>query len=213
MIIKNTSKYRFVSTIKWKSVLYLLLFLMNVQLHHAQDLFVEAGLGMGRVTDKKHAFGKGELHVNAMKSFRFGELGLDVSFGGNFIPNNATLTSDQMEIVSPNDSKFWAITALYRVPIKNRVFIEPRLGYSNLFFYVHTDDRTKIAQSNFTAGMGIGGSFNNVMITLRYQYIGRTPKYTGFRNSIKIISNSERLSLVLLRVSYRFTLNKVFRKH
>lgn len=186
--------------------------MLGIQFNQAQDLFVEAGLGMGRVMDKEHIFGKGELHANVISPFRFGELGLDVSFGGNFIPNNTTVIHDNIEMLSSNDSKFWAISIVYRVPVVNQFFVESRFGYSNLFSYVHTDDRTKVFQSNFTLGVGLGRKFNKIMISLRYQYFGRTPEYSGFRNSIKVISNSERLSLVLLGVSYRFTLNNIFRR-
>ena len=212
MIYNNSLEYQLVFYNKLKFLSLLSFCILNIQLNQAQYLFVEAGLGIGRVVDKEHAFGKGELTVNATKPFKFGELGLDVSFGGNFIPNSTNITIDNAEVISSSDSKFWAISILYRAPIKNIVFIEPRFGYSNLFSFVHTDDRTRISQSNFTAGIGVGRSFNNIMLSLRYQYFGRTPNYTGVRNGMTVISNPEPLSMVLLRVSYRFTLENVFRR-
>lgn len=205
---------KFQSTLKNKSRYFLLLVLLifKMQFIHAQDIFMEVGVGIGNIAENKHSLGKGELHFNIIKSYKFGQLGLDFSTGGNFIPGSRKTVNENVEILSSNDSKFGAITILYRLPIKKHLFVEPRFGYSTLFSFVHTDDKTKITQPNFSVGIGIGGNINKFTLSLRYQYIGVTSDFNGTRNTTIVKSNSESLALVLFRVSYRLRLNNLFRK-
>lgn len=195
---------------KSKYVLLLAFLLFKTQSIVAQHTFMEIGVGIGNVVENKNARGKGELHFNIIKPYKFGQLGLDVSTGGNFIPGTTNTVDENMEILSSNDFKFSAITVLYRLPVKQYFFVESRLGYSSLFTFVHTDDKTKISQPNFTVGIGIGAHLNNFTLSLRYQHLGVTPNYIGTKNTIIVKSNPESLDLLLLRVSYRFNLKKLF---
>ncbi|MCK8481508.1 hypothetical protein [Psychroserpens algicola] len=195
---------------KPRHFLLLFAFVLTLQFIHAQDTFMEVGVGIGNVIGNKNTRGKGEFHLNIMKSYPFGQIGLDFLTGGNFIPGSTNTGDENIEILSSNDFKFGAITFFYRLPIKKHLFVEPRFGYSSLFSFVHTDDETKINQSNFTAGIGIGGHINNFTLSLRYQYLGVTPNYEGTDNTITVKSNSESLGLLLFRISYRFNLKKIF---
>ena len=200
------------SMLKNKSWYFIVLVLcvFKIQPISAQDKFIEVGIGIGNVTGNRNARGKGELHFNIIKSYKFGQLGLDVSTGGNFIPGTSNTADENTEILSSNDFKFTNITVLYRLPIKSHLFVESRLGYSSLFSFVHTEDKTKISQPNFTAGIGIGAYINNFTLSLRYQYLGVTPNYEGTKNMTIVKSNSESLGLLLFRISYRFDLKNVF---
>lgn len=200
------------SMLKNKSWYFIVLVLcvFKIQPISAQDKFIEVGLGIGNVTGNRNARGKGELHFNIIKSYKFGQLGLDVSIGGNFIPGTTNTTDENIEILSSNDFKFTTITVLYRLPIKSHLFVEPRFGYSSLFSFVHTDGKTKITRPNFTIGIGIGTHLNNFTLSLRYQYLGVTPDYSGIKNETIVNSNSESLALLLFRISYRFNLKNIF---
>lgn len=196
--------------IKPKYLLFLVLLLLKIELINAQDSYMEVGLGIGNVIGNRNARGKGELHFNIIKSYQFGQLGLDISTGGNFIPGITSIEDENIETLSSNDFKFTTLMVFYRLPIKKHFFIESRFGYSSLFAFVHTDDKTKISQPNFTAGIGIGGHINNFTLSLRYQYLGVTPNYEGTKNMTIVRSNSESLGLLLFRISYRFVLQNLF---
>jgi len=172
---------------------------------------MEVGVGLGNIVGEEHSLGKSEVHFNVLKSYNFGQLGLDFSTGGNFIPGTRDMMEGNTEVLSAADSKFGSVSMVYRLPIKKYFFIEPRAGYASLHSFVHTDDKTKISQSNFTAGIGVGGTINKLSLSLRYQYFGLTADYEGVKNGIILKSNAEPVAVVLLRVSYRFSLDKFFR--
>jgi hypothetical protein len=177
----------------------------------AQDVFTEAGVGLGNIIGEEHPKGKAEIYINVLKSYNFGEIGLDISTGGNFIPGNSSGIEDNIETLSPNDAKFTSISAFYRLPLIKDIFVEPRFGYSSLFYYIHADNERKINKSNITYGLGIGTTlFENLSLSLRYQNFGNTPNYEGTKETTTIISRSESLNLVLLRVAYRFNWNSIF---
>lgn len=190
--------------------LTIFLFIAVFQGIDAQDIFIEVGAGIGNSVGQKNSRGKGELHFSILKSYQFGQLGLDFSSGGNFIPGITSIEDENMETLPSNDFKFTTIMAFYRLPIKKHFFIESRLGYSSLFSFVHTEDKTKISQPNFTAGITLGGQVNNFILSLKYQYLGVTPNYSGIRNTTIVKSNSKSLAVLLFRISYRFNLNDLF---
>jgi len=171
---------------------------------------MEVGVGIGKIVGNKNAQVKGELHFNIIKSYKFGQLGIDFSTGGSFIPEFKENGDETIKILSSNDFKFGSITMLYRLPIKKYMFVESRFGYSTLFSFVHTDDKTKITQPNFTIGIGIGGNINKFTLSLRYQYLGVTPDYEGTSYTTIVKSNSKSLALVLFGISYRFGFNNIF---
>lgn len=190
----------------------ILLFLFFSQINHAQNTFIEIGFGVGNVIGKKHTLGKAEFHLNILKSLSLGEIGFDFSTGGNFIPGNRKTLEDNIETLSPNDSRFISLSFFYRLLIKKHFFIEPRIGYASLYSFVHTDDTTRINQGNLTTGIGIGAHIDDFTISFRYQHLGNTPNYEGIKNTTIIKSNSEFLGLVLLRISYRINLDTIFGK-
>ncbi|MBX2872499.1 MAG: hypothetical protein KTR30_10380 [Saprospiraceae bacterium] len=172
----------------------------------AQKNAVEIGVGIGNLVEGEHRLGKAEVHFSLFRAFQFGELGLDFASGGNFIPGESGITEDNSDILSSKDSRFSSIALLYRIPFQKHLFVEPRLGYSSLSAFIHTDDRRKLRQPNFSAGLGLGASLGNLSLSLRYQYLGKTADFTGFRGSTEVISVSEPVSLLLFRTSYRFNL-------
>ena len=115
---------------------------------------------------------------------------------------------DDSEIISPKDIRFGAISLTYRAPIQKHLFIEPRLGYASLRAYVHTDDRAQLKQPNLSVGMGLGTSFDNLTLSLRYQYFGKTAEYLGFRGLTEVRSLAAPVSMILLRVGFRVGLGK-----
>ncbi len=178
---------------------------------NAQNLQIETGFAMGNVVGEEHSLGKAELHLSFLKCYKFGQLGLDFSTGGNFIPGERSTTEGNTEILSPNDTKFGSITFLYRLPITKHIFVEPRMGYASLYAWVNTDDSRRIQQSNFSAGVGLGAYVRRFTFSLRYQYYGRTADYMGSRDGTIIVSNSEHIDMIFLRWSYRFGLDKLFK--
>lgn len=212
MNLLNTSKCALKLMKKSKCLCSIVISLVLIQSSVAQGVVAEVGVGIGNVAGKKHNLGKAEVHLSVFKSFQFGQLGLDFATGGNFIPGTRSTVTANSETLSPNDSQFGSISILYRLPIKKYLFIEPRLGYTSLFAYVHTDDKTSISQPNFSAGVAFGGTIKEITLSLRYQYYGSTASYEGFKDSVMVKSNSEPLSLVLFRVSYRFGLGDLFGK-
>lgn len=182
-----------------------------VHQNYGQDIQMEIGLAIGKVNGKGHNLGKGEIHFNILKTYKFGQIGLDFSNGGNFIPGTRAIEEDNIETLSSSDSKFGAIAILFRLKIKKHFFIEPRFGYASLYSFVNTVDRNSISQDNITAGLGVGSKINRFTISLRYQYFGTTDNYEGFRNSTLIKSNSETLEIIFLRMSYSFGLDKLFK--
>jgi len=174
----------------------------------AQESYLEGGFGIGNVLGSTHRSGKAELHIGVFKGFPFGELGLDLSGGGNFIPGTNSIEEPGVEILSPNDVKFASVMLLYRFPLIKNIFIEPRLGYTALNVFVHTTDITKLRQDNISAGIGIGVSLDKIALSLRYQYNGETSDYEGLRDAGTVKSFSEPVSMILLRMSYHLELNK-----
>ena len=191
-------------------LLVFMIMILLVPSIQAQSLQFETGVAIGNVTTK-HSLGKAELHFNLLKCYNFGQLGLDFATGGNFIPGERSTLEGNTETLSPNDSKFSSINVLYRRPIKKAFFVEPRMGYASLFSFVHTDDSRKITQPNFTMGLGVGGYIGRFTFSLRYQYYGKTASYQGARDNTVVISNPESFDLVLLRMSYRFGLDRLFK--
>ena len=184
----------------------------SIQHSVAQSLFTEVGLGIGNVVREEHTLGKSEIFFNILKTYKFGEIGLDFSSGGNFIPGERSIVEGSTEILSPNDTRFTSISILYRMPIKNYLFVEPRFGYTTLSYFLHTDDKTKIRQPNVNYGIGIGLTlFSKLSISIRYQYLGNTPKYKGQKGTTSVISNSESINLVLIRMGYKFSWDKLLK--
>lgn len=183
----------------------IIMLLCTIQYCSSQDLFTEVGLGLGTVAGKEHPKGRAEIYINILKSYKFGEIGLEFATGGNFVPGTSISTKNNIETLSSNDAKFNSIAAFYRLPILKKIYFEPRLGYSKLFYWVHADNERKINKSNVSYGLGVGGTFSeNSSLSLSYQNLGNTPGYEGSKNFTTIISRSKSLKLVLLRVAYRF---------
>lgn len=189
-----------------KFPLTFLLLLAFSQICHSQNLFIEGGIGIGNIVGSSHHLGKSEIHLNIIQSFNFGQLGIDFSSGGNFIPLGDDDNGPGIRMLVPNDTRFNSIVLLYRLPIKKHFFIEPRVGYASLSAFVHTDDQSKIQRSNLTAGFGFGGILGRFSLSLRYQYFGKTQDYEGRISAANVVVRSvaEPVSIVLLRMSYRF---------
>jgi hypothetical protein len=184
-----------------------------IKYSNAQSLFTEVGFGIGNVVGEKHTLGKSEIYFNILKNNKFGAIGFDFYSGGNFIPGERSIIKGNTEILSPNDTRFNSISIFYRMPIKNSLYIEPRFGYTTLSYFVHTDDKTKIRQPNINYGIGIGlALFSNLSLSIRYQYLGNTPKYIGLKGTTTVVSNSEPINLALIRMGYRFSWDKLFKK-
>jgi len=179
----------------------------------AQGLFTEIGVGIGNVVGEEHSLGKSEIYFNILKTYDFGQIGLDFSSGGNFIPGTRSIMVGDVNTLSPNDTRFGAVSAFYRLPIIKSLYLEPRLGYASLSYFVHTDDQRKINQPNFTYGLGVGTTLlNKLSLSLRYQHLGSTAAYEGQSDRTTVISNSESVQLVLLRIAYRFSWDSLFKK-
>lgn len=173
----------------------------------------EVGAGIGNILGDEHKLGKAEIHFNVLKEYPFGKLGVDFALGGNFIPGDNTILENDVEILASNDSQFGTIALFYRLPIGKHLFLEPRLGYSSLFANVFFEsERRRIREPNFTAGFGIGGTFQNVTLSLRYQNLGKTAAFNETVNTTTIQSNSDSVSVILLRLSYGFDVSKLFKK-
>lgn len=188
------------------TIVFCLLFVQNC---FSQNFFIEGGAGVGNILGQENRRGKSEAHLTLIKPLDFGEIGVDFSTGGNFIPLNENLVENNIEVVSPNDTKFNSAVLLYRLPINKYFFVEPRLGYTSLSALVHTDDRTKIKQGNLTTGFGLGARLSdNVLVSLRYQFYGNTLEYEGFKSDSNTVvkSISEPISMILLRGTLRFGL-------
>ncbi len=190
----------------------LLAFLFLIHDINAQEYHSEVGLGIGNVLGEEHSLGKSELFFNVIKSFNFGQLGLDFSTGGNLIPGDRSTVDLNIETLSPNDVRFGSIMIVYRYPIKKHLFIEPRLGYSSLSYFVHTDDDTKISEHNFSIGLGLGATLlDKLSLSFRYQYLGVTPEYEGTKDRTTVISHSESVDLMIFRIAYRFNWGSIFK--
>jgi hypothetical protein len=188
-----------------------IILLCSIHYCNAQSSYTEIGLGFGNVVGEEHRNGKAEIHINFLKPFKFGEIGLEISTGGNLIPGSDRGIENNIENLSSNDAKFNSITAFYRFPIIKKIYLETRLGYSSLFYWIHADNERKISKSNISYGLGVGATlFNNLSLSLRYQNLGNTPDYEGNKDLTTIISKSKPLKLVLLRVAYRFNWDSIF---
>lgn len=198
---------------KSNSLIIIIALLSFISKGKTQNLSTEIGIGLGNVIAQEHSLGKAEIYINLIKSFKFGQIGLDFSSGGNFIPGSRSMEDGNIETLSPNDARFGSISILYRKSIKNYFFIEPRLGYSSLSHYVHTDNKTRISQQNFTYGIGIGTNlFKNFSFSLRYQHFGKTPAFEDTKDMRIVKLNAEPLNLILFRMAYRFSWDNLFKK-
>ncbi len=209
---RSVFKYLFQSANKIKQTLFIICCVGVFQNNYAQNIDLEIGAAIGNVIDEEHSLGKGEIFFSVLKSYNFGDIGIDFSTGGNFIPGTRSIMEENIETLSQNDSKFLGVAILYRHTIKKHFFIEPRVGYASLYSFVHTDNTRRISQSNFTAGFGVGGKIERFTVSLRYQYYGKTANFEGLKDNTIIRSNSRSLGLILLRFSYRFRLGNLFSK-
>ena len=127
---------------------------------NAQDLNLEVGFGFGAARADGNVKDKGELAFTFLKAYDRGTFGIDIAFGGTLNPygNDDSNYFDGDEFtIDPSENRYTSIALLYRYPIANIVYLEPRLGYSNLAFYVSTDEgRDSENTSNITLGLGIG---------------------------------------------------------
>jgi len=57
----------------------------------------------------------------------------------------------------------------------------------------------------------VGGTLSTISLSLRYQYLGKTADFEGVKDTGILRSNSEPVSLVLFRLSYRIGLDKYFK--
>ncbi len=209
---RTVFNYLFQSVNKIKQTLFIICCIGIVQNNYAQNIDLEVGAAIGNVIDEEHTLAKGEIFFSVLKSYNFGDIGIDFSTGGNFIPGTRSIMEENIETLSPNDSKFWGIAILYRHTVKKHFFVEPRVGYASLYSYVHTDNTRRISQPNFTAGFGVGGKIERFTVSLRYQYYGKTANFEGLKGNTIVRSNSRSLGLILLRFSYRFGLGNLFSK-
>ena len=192
---------------------------------NAQDLNLELGFGFGAATADANTKDKGELALTFLKAYERGTFGIDIAFGGTLNPygNDGEDYFDGNEFtIDPSENRYTFITLLYRYPIANIVYVEPRLGYSNLGFYVSTNNgRDSENISNLTLGLGIGKTLGRFTLAFRYQYMGRTANYEGTvrtfidddtteENTIR--QNDVGFNLFIFRVAYGFNLGKLFRK-
>lgn len=192
---------------------------------NAQDLNLEVGFGFGSARADGNTKVKGEFAFTFLKTYERGTFGIDIAFGGTLNP----LGSDKVNFVDsdifnldPSENRYTSITLLYRYPIASVLYVEPRLGYSNLGFYVPTDDgRDNVKKSNLTLGLGIGKTLGRFTLAFRYQYMGRTANYEGIvrtfidddtiqENTIR--QNDVGFNLFIFRVSYGIGLDKLFGK-
>lgn len=189
-------------------------FLLFVQCSKAQRFFTEVGMGIGNVVKEQHTLGKAEIYFNLLTPVKFGQLGLDFSTGGNFIPGTRSMIEGDTEILSPNDARFSTVSALYRLPIKELFFFESHLGYSSISYYVHTDTEDRIQQPNLTYALGIGATLSGrLTVSLRYQHFGVAPEYEGVKDMTTLKSNAEEVMIMLFRMSYRFSWDNLFKKY
>ncbi len=195
---------------KLKHLLSILLILSIGQSGLAQDFFLEGLVGIGNIPGGKHRAGKAEIQLTVLRNFKFGTLGIDFSTGGNLLPINSTVEDSDLTTHFPDDSRFGSIVLLYRYPIKKTLFVEPRIGYASLNTNVFTDDHDKLTQGNLSAGIGLGVAPSKLIMSVRYQYLGKTTFYEGFSsfsNSFKRLLAGP-VSLVMFRMSYRFSLDR-----
>lgn len=190
--------------------IFTLLFCLTSLISEAQTTSIEAGIGIGNVLGAKHSLGKAELHLSLLQHFRFGALGLDLSTGGNFIPGTRSTEAPKLEILEPNDTKLSAAMILYRRSVFKKVYIEPRIGYTNLHAFVHSNEQKKVSQSNWSAGLGVGTELKKLNFSLRYQYYGQTANFLGTREHGMVQSESAPVAIVFLRLSYRLDLGQIF---
>lgn len=197
---------------KKQSLTYLVLtfLLVNTSDLFSQELFLEGGIGVGNVTGGNHSLGKGEVFISAFKSFKSGTWGLDIAGGGNIIPGSNSIEEGTREILSPNDTRFASFNVLYRLNFLEYFFLEPRVGFTSLNYFVHTDDRRKISRSSLSSGLGVGGSFEDITASLRVQYLGKTPEYQGTVGSGIRESRESHVTVFLVRVAYRLDLSNLF---
>ena len=184
--------------------------LLTTQNASAQGLFVETGFGIGNIAAEKHRLGKGEVHLTMIKPFRRSQVGLDISTGGNLVPGDRTSDEGNTDIISPYDARFLSATAIYRLSIRDRFFIEPRVGYSSLNHFIFADNKRQIRQSNLTAGLGFGARIDDFTASFRYQYLGETPDFFGPKDDGLVRSDSEPIGVFLLRLSYSLDLKGLF---
>ena len=81
---------------KAKYGLLLIFCLFFIRYSDAQNISMEIGAAIGNVTNQKHSLGKGEVHFSILKSYSFGQLGLDFSTGSNFIPGNKSIVGSNL---------------------------------------------------------------------------------------------------------------------
>jgi hypothetical protein len=191
---------------------------------NAQDLNLEVGFGFGAARADGNVKDKGELAFTFLKAYDRGTFGIDIAFGGTLNPygNDDSNYFDGDEFtIDPSENRYTSIALLYRYPIANIVYLEPRLGYSNLAFYVSTDEgRDSENTSNLTLGLGIGKTLGRFTLAFRYQYMGRTANYQNTRQFIDDDTINETVlrqsdvgfNLFIFRVTYGFDLDNLFGK-
>ncbi|MGV6830536.1 MAG: hypothetical protein ACWA5P_03110 [bacterium] len=198
---------------KFGLFLLVLFSMLKTATSNAQKYTAEVGIGLGNVVGTEHSLGKAELHLNVLKSFSFGQLGIDLVTGGNFIPGERSIQNEatQEEILSPNDTKFDAVTFIYRTTIYKSFYLEPRIGYVSLYSRTNADNADSRQRSNLTVGLSLGIQLERFLLSLRYQYFGKTADYLDTQINTTIIGTASPVDMVFLRASYQFDLDSLFK--
>ncbi|MDF1695306.1 MAG: hypothetical protein P1U56_05715 [Saprospiraceae bacterium] len=175
-----------------------------------QSFFFDGGAGIGNVVNKDHTLGKVELHLGMFKKLSYGDLGVEITVAGDFIPGDNSTSSAEQESILAGSSRFNMATFAYRLPVYKKFFIEPRIGYALLFQHIDSDETSTIYKSNLTSGIGIGTTIDRLTLSVRYQYLGNSPEFDGFNDSIRVLAEPDPLSVVMVGLYYRFYWKEIY---
>ena len=77
--------------------LLVLFSMLQIAISNAQQYTAEVGIGLGNVVGSKHYLGKAELHLNVLKSFSFGQFGIDLATDRNFIAGERSMQNEAIQ--------------------------------------------------------------------------------------------------------------------
>ncbi|MEQ9402394.1 MAG: hypothetical protein RIM99_02310 [Cyclobacteriaceae bacterium] len=191
--------------------LYLLILVFISGPLTGQKTSAEFGLGIGNVLEAEHKGGKGLLSLGGYLELNENtSIGLEAGTGGNLFPvDNATITVQNTEILSPYSTKLHVVSSKIRRTFEasfGDLYVSIGVGAANYAFNVHARERKTVSSWNMigTAETGVLLK-NNLIVSLKYLSPGKTPRFEGLNtNDVLVTLEEKSVSFIYFNLGFRF---------
>ncbi len=206
-----------------KKSIALLTFLCFSQVFYAQGKFsAEIGGGLGFVFGGDRSFrnspveGRGEIFASIEsrpKNSNF-SIGISLAASSNIdLSFDSNKQNDELTVLNPFSIR--AYLTLVKMDynfdnLKFRPFISMGIGQNTFvrrFELLSNGNAQRVKANHFALAPRIGLNFNQIIVSAKYVWTGKTPQFEGqdFSGN-NVILNSEQMGFLYLSISYKFNI-------